>query len=109
MMIVREGQPNPFKVLGVDQATVTLIELKKKWWELARSTHPDAGGTVEKFREVKQAYLTARNMMQKELCPKCLGQGKVQTTQGFQSMFTHCDLCSGSGYKHFTVPKNPPG
>ncbi len=93
---------DPFAVLNVDRDTVTLTELKKKWWELARINHPDHGGDVATFRKLKTAYITARNVMQKDPCPTCGGTGKISTTTGFFTMSSPCSACEGSGYKHFS-------
>ena len=92
---------DPFKVLGVDRTTATLVELKKKWWELAREHHPDHGGSPEEFQKMQLAYLVARNMMQKDPCPTCKGTGKITATTGFFTMSSPCAACEGTGYKHF--------
>ena len=92
---------DPFAILNVDRNTITLVELKKKWWELARLNHPDHGGNIDTFRKIQTAYLTARNELQKDPCPTCQGTGKIFAARGFFSMSSICAACGGSGFKHF--------
>lgn len=45
----------PYEVLGVS-AAVTQQELRQAYRRLARETHPDLGGTPERFRQVQLAW-----------------------------------------------------
>lgn len=45
----------PYEVLGVG-ATATPDELRRAYRRLARETHPDLGGTPERFRQVQLAW-----------------------------------------------------
>lgn len=45
----------PYEVLGVD-AAASQEELRKAYRRLARETHPDTGGTAERFRQLQLAW-----------------------------------------------------
>ena len=46
---------DPYKVLGINN-DASDEEIKKAYKNLARKYHPDKGGTVDKFREINEAY-----------------------------------------------------
>ena len=46
----------PWQVLGLDPATATDAEIKRAYRRLALEHHPDRGGCVERFLEIRQAY-----------------------------------------------------
>lgn len=46
---------NYYEILGVSPSA-TLQEIKKAFMRLALQHHPDKGGSVEKFREIHEAY-----------------------------------------------------
>jgi len=56
-----DGEDHSYKVLGLKPGA-TLSEIKKAHRTLARETHPDKGGTDEKFREVQDAYETLKKI-----------------------------------------------
>jgi curved DNA-binding protein CbpA len=45
----------PFLTLGLEK-NATRIEVKNKYKHLAKTEHPDAGGSEERFKEVNEAY-----------------------------------------------------
>jgi curved DNA-binding protein CbpA len=47
---------NPYDVLGIDPSNVTKESLKKAYKDMARSTHPDTGGSNDLFILVQNSY-----------------------------------------------------
>jgi molecular chaperone DnaJ len=42
-------------LLGVD-VSATRDEIRRRYLELAKETHPDSGGSVTSFQTIKEAY-----------------------------------------------------
>ena len=51
---------NYYEILGVG-SNATPQEIKKAYIKLALKNHPDKGGSVEKFREIHEAYNVLTN------------------------------------------------
>jgi DnaJ-class molecular chaperone len=51
---------NPYDILGL-QPGASDIEIKKAYRDLARISHPDKGGTEEKFKQINEAYTQIMN------------------------------------------------
>jgi hypothetical protein len=49
------GKPPWYAVLGVDLNS-TKEEIRRRYLELAKETHPDSGGSVTTFQAIKEAY-----------------------------------------------------
>ncbi len=47
--------PSPFTILEVPQGA-SLEECRKAYKRLAMKHHPDRGGDIEKFQQIKRAY-----------------------------------------------------
>lgn len=86
-----------FKLLGLpDDATKR--EVRERYYELARTQHPDAGGDVDRFTELNQAYqrcLTAAP--EKRKCMVCGGSGELVKQRGLAVTKTQCKRCLGTG------------
>jgi DnaJ-class molecular chaperone len=46
---------NPYEILGL-QPGASEADIKKAYRDLARKSHPDKGGTEEKFKQINEAY-----------------------------------------------------
>jgi curved DNA-binding protein CbpA len=44
-----------FTLLGLTISS-SIPQVKKRYWQLARTHHPDNGGSVEKMKDVNEAY-----------------------------------------------------
>ena len=86
---------NPFERLMLPP-DATKAEVKRRFYELAQTAHPDAGGTVEQFVVLKEIYERALLIAEEvKLCPACQGRGKLKHTRGFASIELTCPACSG--------------
>jgi curved DNA-binding protein CbpA len=52
---------NYYDILGVDNFS-SFEEIKKKYKELVKCTHPDKGGNSELFQQIKIAYENLKNL-----------------------------------------------
>lgn len=58
--------PDYYKTLGVSR-NATDEEIKKAYRKLARTSHPDAGGDEEKFKEINEAYEVLSDKKKRQL------------------------------------------
>jgi len=72
---------DPYIILGI-QRTATINEIKRRYRVLAMKEHPDKGGDIKKFLEIKEAYEILTNTKSKET--KSFDQG---TDTFFKKMF----------------------
>lgn len=87
-----------FQTLGLPD-TATPDEVKAKWRELAMIHHPDRGGNVVEFNEIRKAYKVALDeASQPKPCSGCNGTGKTKVTFGFNTVDVTCRFCSGDGH-----------
>lgn len=86
-----------FKLLGLPD-TATADEVKVAYKRLASAKHPDRGGSVEEFQELKEAYETAMAYaLLPKSCNRCRGTGKVTVGSGFTTTKIVCPACGGTG------------
>lgn len=62
--------------------------------ELARTAHPDGGGSADGFHELHQHYLGALREIAARPCPQCGGTGKVTDLVGFTTISKICQRCT---------------
>ena len=90
---------DPFLQLGLD-ASASEDEVRSAFKKLARTTHPDVGGTAEDWAHLEAAYREALALAQKlkpRACQKCEGTGYTTFTQGFYVSRRNCTACRGLG------------
>merc|ERR1712139_63013 len=47
---------NAYRILGVEPA-MNLTDIKKAYFQAARTLHPDKGGDTKRFQQLQQAYM----------------------------------------------------
>lgn len=87
----------------------TVEELHAAWKRLARTKHPDAGGSAEEWQQVNEAFQTLRDGEKRKLydhymlthfapCPACEGTGEHWQHRGFKRFRNgNCAPCKGTG------------
>ena len=90
---------NPFKILELDN-TASPSDVKKQYKQLLRVHHPDHGGTVNNFIELKEAYDKAMKISKATKCTECNGFGNTQKLKGFKVLEIICPKCQGSGKQY---------
>ncbi len=87
----------PFEKLGL-LPDATVSQVKDKYFELAKTLHPDHGGDAVKFHEMHLAYNAALAIASKpKICQPCGGRGKTTIRKGFATMDLMCQVCRGTG------------
>lgn len=115
--MARKSLPVSLAKLGLG-AEATEDEIKAAYKRLAKDAHPDRGGSVDQFNDLREAYEAAklevehgqslsRARMQVDalrtaargtLCPRCDGSGiSASRKVGFRTLNTTCRLCRGKG------------
>ena len=77
-----------YDLLGI-KVPVTVSELKARWKELAAQHHPDRGGDLATFIELKEAY--ERLLPRCHHCLKCRDTGVAHLHVGFQTLRSVCE------------------
>lgn len=90
---------NPFEILELNN-TASPEEVKKQFKQLLKVHHPDHGGTVDNFMELKEAYEKAMKISKNKECKNCLGYGVLYKLNGFRTAQTRCPECKGSGKQY---------
>jgi len=91
--------PTPFETLNLPE-TASPSEIRLAYWTLAKTAHPDAGGTPETFNALKVAQHAALALAIATPCPTCKGRGVIHTQAGFNVLVTPCLSCGGTGKKY---------
>ena len=98
-----------YETLGA-KPLATSGEIRDAYWKLARTEHPDAGGTVDRFMVIVQAYSILSDPdkrkaydtllgLQMLKCKKCNGAGSRYSARS--ALALDCPVCDGLGF----VPK----
>jgi len=66
---------------------------------LAKTHHPDAGGSVEAFETLTRDYQTALAHAREAVCPRCLGTRRATLVAGFHSLSMDCPVCDATGLR----------
>lgn len=96
----------------------TEADVKARYKDLAKTAHPDRGGSVEDFQRLREALEKAlqeveygqslsrarlqvdalREAARGTVCPRCDGTGAAKERKvGFRTMRQICRLCRGRG------------
>lgn len=78
----------------------TAAEVRKKYFELSFTAHPDHnGGSSDAFHRLHQAFQVAMDYAQNAPCGHCLGKGHTYTTvkKYPAAMRMRCSMCNGTG------------
>jgi len=104
----RNEMANPWKLLGVHRMS-TDAEVRAEYLSLAKTMHPDAGGSVEAMASLGAAYkLLATVAARAQLaafydchgkpCGVCKGFGATAKGRGITKVsYYPCDQCGGAG------------
>lgn len=84
--------PNPLELLGLPE-TATESEVRQRWRALLHEVHPDVGGNVVQFRELRAAYQEALDLVHNRQCPRCGGTGFVLAGVGGITVKVRCSSC----------------
>jgi DnaJ family protein A protein 2 len=80
-----------YTVLGVDK-NASQGEIKKAYFKLAKTAHPDKGGDPEKFKEISGAYEVLGDPEKRKIYDKFGLEGLTQGG-GQHSGGNFCDIC----------------
>jgi DnaJ-class molecular chaperone len=74
--------------------TATSDEVKKRFQQLAMKAHPDQGGTVEEFRQLRDTYYVAlKESKRNTKCKTCNGTKRVRVKSSFGTVCRTCPDC----------------
>lgn len=87
-----------FSFLGLS-IEATLKEAHEAYKSTAARLHPDAGGSVDEFTKLQDAYAQVKAFLSQPVqCERCLGKGKTPDQHGFVTRWLPCYPCDGSGW-----------
>ena len=99
---------NPWQLLGVHRMS-TDAEVRTAYLRLAKSQHPDVGGTVDGMAALGGAYKLLRTVAARAAlaafydcsgvpCLLCKGRGAITKGRGITKVsYYPCDHCGGAG------------
>lgn len=87
-----------FRTLGLAKDVGAEV-IRKRYRDLARSAHPDAGGTTDRMTALRSAHDAALAFaLSPRDCGRCEGEGKVVVHRsGFRTYWGDCADCGGTG------------
>lgn len=90
---------DPFAILGLpDTASPEMV--KEAYQRQLFKAHPDYGGSVDAFRELRAAYLAAAQYASSpKPCTTCEGRGTATVIKGFHQAQVTCPDCKGAKHK----------
>ena len=92
------SRENPFDVLGLPVGA-SVDAIKARWRTLAKTHHPDHGGSADAFHRYRSAYNAALAEAAKpKTCIPCRGSGRVTRQVGVNTLVMRCDACKGTGW-----------
>lgn len=80
---------DPFAILGLS-ADASTEQVRVRWRELLHLHHPDVGGSVPEFIELRQAYSECLDLAANRKCPHCHGSGYRTAGAGGLSLKVRC-------------------
>lgn len=81
----------PLEKLGL-LSDATVEEIKARWRGLVMTHHPDHGGNLDMFNELRETYRQALEEANTS-CQTCNGVGKIVQHYGFSSVELICPDC----------------
>lgn len=110
MIVTRAMVDQSIVILGLEGMPITTDTVKAAYRKLAKTAHPDVGGSAEQFaaadraRAILELHLAKVGVnsgvaqpMIKNDCPNCKGRGRVTVRRHWTSITITCGRCKGSG------------
>jgi DnaJ-class molecular chaperone len=92
-----------------EPSSLSVTDVKSAYHAASRTTHPDMGGTAEKFASVDRAKHILLEHLKRgapapapvhgpvRRCHMCGGKGFVLNHKGFRALRSSCGACRGTG------------
>jgi DnaJ-class molecular chaperone len=89
-----------FAALGLTPGA-SPAQVRTAYVAAGKACHPDVGGTVAAFVELRDAYAAALAYALAEPCVNCDGRGGAQViTRSWSTVRVQCAVCVGTGKRH---------
>lgn len=92
-----------YDVLGLS-VEASPDEIDARFRELAKTAHPDRGGSTDAIDELTEARRVAKDTAYRLRCPECGGTGKTNVSAGFHVVWKTCPACHGR-MTRYAAPK----